>query len=478
MKGTAAANHVRKFDYAEDVSPGTSLYPRSSVETYRSSYEDVTRMDVDTDVPSADSIPPLRPYRHAVIEPDVRPARPDEFAQLFPSMNRLSIRHDEFTTDGNMNLRVDTQAMVASRHGGVSRRQAIQLFHLRMYDLGRREFSLRRYSRDSGREVCSSKRRYESEVGPVTTDDSRRPALKRAMTTAIKTLGSPARPGGFRRVASSGGVSLFGSSRRPGSSGSSSSSSSGGDGDDELHEQFNRSLSFQDSSRAQTQRSKPRPVPTNTIKLEFSNYARVDVTRRGGSGTTGHKNNKRYDFEWWGHRYSWRRVPEKHLPGAFAAFHLVRDGNSGAPIAHIVPEVRDPYQAAADEEAGGWVPPCFFWIGDESVIGAVTDVADVIVATGLIALVDDCIKERWSRKKKSSSSSLSSSTGHKAAEGNATTPSLPRSDSSEGVSRKMSAAARNVFRRVPAFDNGSNRQHYHTYSQAMPTSPLRYISAH
>ena len=72
------------------------------------------------------------------------------FAQLFPSTHRLAIRHDDMTLDGNMNLRVETAATSP----------AVQLFHLRMHDLPDRDFSLRRYSRDSGRQVCSTKRAY------------------------------------------------------------------------------------------------------------------------------------------------------------------------------------------------------------------------------------------------------------------------------------------------------------------------------
>jgi len=41
------------------------------------------------------------------------------------------------------------------------------------------------------------------------------------------------------------------------------------------------------------------------------------------------------------------------------------------------------------------VPPCFMWISDKSVLEALTDVADIIVATGLIALVDDSIKRHF-----------------------------------------------------------------------------------
>jgi hypothetical protein len=53
----------------------------------------------------------------------------------------------------------------------------------------------------------------------------------------------------------------------------------------------------------------------------------------------------------------------------------VRDGQ-GAPVAHIVPESRTPTQVRDEEDAGGWIPPCYMWISDDSLVQAVTDVAE------------------------------------------------------------------------------------------------------
>ncbi|KAK3294081.1 uncharacterized protein B0H64DRAFT_179995 [Chaetomium fimeti] len=372
---TAAAKyHQRAYDSRDDVSPATSLYPRSSVETYASttaSSEDMEAMLADEVADyECGAIPPLPVYRRDVVEPNVRASTPQDFAKLFPSLNRLTIRHDEFTSDGNMNLRIDT--VVTGR-----RRTAIQLFHLRMYDLGKREFSLRRYSRDSGREVCNSKRKFTEPAAarPKTADE--KPTLKRSMSTALKTLGG-GKPA-LRRA-----KSVMTAAGRP-STGSSTS-----EGDDDLFADGSNHSRLSLDSRLVKGKAQ-RPMPTNTIKLEFSNYARVDVNRRGGKG------NKRYEFEWWGHRYSWKRSVDKQL--GLVSFHLVRDGNASAPVAHIVPETRSPTQVVADDNAGGWVPPCFMWIADEAIVDAVTDVADVIMATGLMTLVDDCIKERWQTKK-------------------------------------------------------------------------------
>ncbi|KAH7143832.1 hypothetical protein EDB81DRAFT_508427 [Dactylonectria macrodidyma] len=321
--------------------------------------------------PASLHIPPiLPPYRGGSNDPPARPSTPQDFARLFPSLDRLAVRHDDLTPDGNMNLRVDTLVPV----GPGRRPLAIQLFHLRMHDLARREFSLRRYCRDSGREVCNAKRAYApAPAGPIA---AARPALRRSMSSALQTITTP-----FHR--SSSGASFF-------KAHADSNSSTTSDGAS-IWSDSHQSVSSQ-QTQSRTPKAKPRLVPTNRIKLEFSNYARLDVARRGGRA------NKRYEFEWWGHKYAWKRVIDKNLN--VVSYHLVRD-NHGAPIAHIVPEMRSPNQVLDDEIAGAWVTPCYMWISDNMVIDALTDVADVIVGTGLIALVDDSIKERWQAKKPS-----------------------------------------------------------------------------
>jgi len=437
---------VRGYSYEDDVGPDTSLYARSSVETYASttaSDQELDAMDLD-ETPLEDdydsTIPPLPEYRREVVEPNVRASTPQDFAKLFPSLNRLTIRHDEFTSDGNMNLRVDT--VVTGR-----RRTAIQLFHLRMYDLAKREFSLRRYCRDSGREVCNAKRKFaESSSGAATpkvpTEDhsNERPTLKRSMTSAIKTLS------GGRPILRRANSTVLGKrvSRRPDTSDSSSTT--------EHHDGYFANAASRlslDSKLAKQQRP---PAPTNTIKLEFSNYARVDVHRRGN------KNNKRYEFEWWGHKYTWKRSIDKQLGGRLVSWHLMRrDGNNNdaTPVAHIVPETRSPNQIFADEQAGGWVPPCFMWIADEAIVDAVTDVADVIMATGLMALVDDCIKERWQQPK-----SLL-----------ARIP-VPLTHKTVNLDSVMPRSLMSMFGRRNSNDHHNQQQHQHS----TPTSPLRFAT--
>ncbi|KAI0394699.1 hypothetical protein F5Y17DRAFT_238622 [Xylariaceae sp. FL0594] len=337
----------------EDLSPATSIFPRSSVETYssRDSYDEADGDDEFDYAVECPEIPPLPAYRHTIEDANVLACTPESFAELFPSMNKLIIRHDDLTPDGNMNLRIDT--IVYGR-----RKQTVQLFHLRMIDLARRDFALRRYCRESGREVCTSKRKY--------IDAAEARHIPKAVSTALKTLtGRPV----LRRMSTSS--SLFSAARsRPGTG------HSGAGTIEELASGF-------DSSLALEHKHKPRLVPSNIIKLEFSNYARVELRRRG-------RKTKKYEFEWWGNNYSWRRVEDKMT--ATVSYHLFREKVA---VAHMVPESRSPNQVLIDEQAGGWIPPYSMWISHQSLIVAHTDVADVVVATGLMALVDDCIKTRW-----------------------------------------------------------------------------------
>lgn len=294
--------------------------------------------------PESLHIPPvLPPYRGTSNERPCRPSTPQDFARLFPSLDRLAVRHDDCTSDGNMNLRVDTVVPF----GHTRRTLAVQLFHLRMHDLARREFSVRRYCRDSGREVCNSKREYAP--APINTVAAARPALQRSMSSAMRTMATP-----FHRPTSSSSSVFKNSNTASASTHSDNASVWSGSHHTE-------------KSDSQTSKPKARMVPTNRIKLEFSNYARVDIARRGG------RTNKRYEFEWWGHTYAWKRVIDKNLN--VVSFHLVRDGH-GAPVAHIVPEMRSPNQVLDDEIAGAWVTPCYIWISDSSIIDAITDVAE------------------------------------------------------------------------------------------------------
>ncbi|KAI9821160.1 MAG: hypothetical protein M1827_003894 [Pycnora praestabilis] len=320
---------------------------RASSETYASTVpsEDDLLEDVQAfDVPG---------YRRETFHNDPVPSTPPDFADLFPSTRRLCIRHDDTTLDGNMNLRVDTE--VSAPNG---RTFDLTLFHLRMHDLRSREFSLRRYCRESGREVCHSSRKAAKPT------IHRRPGLQRSMSNALAT---------FRSKSESKTATV--SSLKRHDSGYDSMSSD---------EEFNPIATPGANRRSH--------ALTNTIKLEFSNYAQIGVRQRGARAS------KRYEFEYWGTKYSWRRAARKDHGLKEISYHLVV-ANTSKVVAHIVPEVLTTAQSDEEKDKGGWVPPCFMQISDEAVFGDLADVADVIVSTGLIALVDDCIKRRFHRQR-------------------------------------------------------------------------------
>jgi len=194
------------------------------------------------------------------------------------------------------------------------------------------------------------------------------------------------------------------------------------------------------SSERKTKASVPKP--TNTTKLEFSNYAQVDLKRRGTKGS------KRYGFEYWGSSYNWKRVTTKDRAGKSVSYHLVKD-DSDTVVAHIVPELLSSSEKLDEEKAGGWVPPCSMWISDSRVLKADTDVADVIIATGLIALVDDCIKRHFKAALK---------------------PKPTRQVSIEFMGPK--AIVEHVFRRQNSSDK-EKEIHAHKQSPLRFSSPLR-----
>ncbi|KAF1913277.1 hypothetical protein BDU57DRAFT_456882 [Ampelomyces quisqualis] len=333
-----------------------TLPPRASVDTYASTSEEELVDDLDDNMPEYQ----VPQYNHEPLHSDAMPTTPRDFAELFPTGKRISIRHDDATIDGNMNLRVDTQVEERGH-----RKQSYTLFHLRMQDLRTREFSLRRYCRDSGREVCHSIRKYQKPPA------EKRPVLQRASTALASLVKSDSRPStsaGLKR-SDSGYESVFGTG----------SIEQDGAEDDSRP----KSIGY----------SKGRAlIPTNTIKLEFSNYAHLDVKRRGA------KSYKRYAFEYWGHDYSWKRVVEKERDHETVSYYLVRDDNEKKPLAHICPVRSTPEEAHEEQARGGWVPPCYMRITDEQILRSDTDISDIVVATGLMALVDDCIKRRFSSK--------------------------------------------------------------------------------
>ena len=331
--------------------PAAAYDARNSVETYASTSEEDLADDYD-DYPEYD----VPDYPHDALPDGAIPTTPRDFADLFPTAKRISIRHDDSTLDGNMNLRVDTQ--IEERN---HRKQSYTLFHLRMKDLRTREFSLRRYCRDSGREVCHSIRKYQKPPSEV------RPVLQRASTALASLVHKP--------------------DSRP-------TTSSGLKRSDSGYESMNGWGEEDDSRPKSAGYARGRAlIPTNTIKLEFSNYAHVDVKRRGA------KTGKRYSFEYWGHDYYWKRRVSVDRNRETVSYCLVRADAPKNDLAHISPVRLTDEQAEYEAARGGWIPPSYPRITDEETLGTESDFSDVIVATGLIALVDDCIKRRFHSKR-------------------------------------------------------------------------------
>ena len=305
------------------------LDPRTSVDTYASTSEE--DLADDSDPLSEYHVPH---YTHDPLPVDAVPTTPRDFADLFPTSKRISIRHDDSTIDGNMNLRVDTQVEEYNR-----KKQSYTLFHLRMHDLRTREFSLRRYCRDSGREVCHSIRKYQK------PPSEKRPVLQRASTALANLRHKP--------------------DSRPSTAAGLKRSDSG-------YESVHGLQPDEDDVRPQSAGySKGRALlPTNTLKLEFSNYAHIDVKRRGANA------GKRYTFEYWGHDYSWKRIVKRDQDRDTVSYYLVRSDNASEPMAHISPVRLTEEQAREEAARGGWIPPCYMRITDEHILRSDSDISE------------------------------------------------------------------------------------------------------
>ncbi|ELR10657.1 hypothetical protein GMDG_04924 [Pseudogymnoascus destructans 20631-21] len=351
---STAATSVTRITHSR--SPRSSCYSaRSSVADF---YAEPEEYGIDDDYPTPShttSLPPA-PSTTAI------PTTPHDFASYFPSHSRLTITHDSSALDLGMNLVIST-----TPEG--EQKTPMQLFHLRMHDLPTRAFSLRRYCRESGREVCHSVLRQGGEKVKQNQRQTKHPKLQRSMSTALATVTRR----GVKRADSWGASSNKASYPPPHPTplltiptrhDSGYATDSDDDGD------------FSSSGAEDEEEFPPTPVPsslpgkkgkkgkTNTTHLEFSNYAHVDLTRRGSAGK-----GKHWDFEYWGTPYSWKRDGQ--------SYHLVptsnSSGNNAGAVAHIVPDVLTPSQTLEEAREGGW--------------GG--DVADVVVATGVLALVDD-----------------------------------------------------------------------------------------
>lgn len=309
--------------------------PRLSTETYASTvdFEDDVVEDDEPERP----LPPNRPLQS--YPSDSLPATPADFAELFPSSRELSIKHDDSTDDGNMNLRIDTTVHLP---GG--RKQDVTLFHLRMHDLKKREFSLRRYCRDSGREICHSVRKYQKPAA------ERRPSLGRSFSSAFAAMRSKSEtktaPTSSLKRSDSGYASVF------------------------SRQSIDVQRDTQEPASEATPNSSRRPpIPTNTTKLEFSNYSQVEVKRRGT------KSSKRYEFEYWGTVYTWKRVVERTGSSTTVMYCLYRPDDSQI-LARIEPRSLSGAQAYDERSKGGWVPPCIMRIDDKRILQAQNETSE------------------------------------------------------------------------------------------------------
>ena len=295
-------------DSWDEPLPPNRSNPRNSEEGYASTTSSLEDL--------GDDLPPFQVPEIPAYQSETQPltSSPEEFSEYFPSTQKLSIRHDDTTIDGNMNLRIDTKARTFD---GAD--VDLQLFHLRMYDLKRREFSLRRYSRDSGREVCHSSRKYTK------PSVMRRPGLQRSMSNALSSL---------RSKSESRTPTLMSLNRHD-------------SGYDSLHED-----DLGDDIGNQSPRpSGSMPIPTNTTQLEFSNYTHIAVKRRGT------KTGNRYELEYWGTKYAWNRAVVRSNNFEQVSYHFINTKTS-APLAHIVQLPLSESEQEKETSKGGWVGPC------------------------------------------------------------------------------------------------------------------------
>lgn len=262
----------------------------------------------------------------------IEQSTPENFAQWFPSNETLFLRHDDEVIDGNMCLKLFT----ATDHGYGP---PLQLFYLRMHDLQKREFSLRRFGRESGREVCHTSRIYKR--GQPT-----RSRVRRSIRNSIGSIRN------FSRRSSR-------SSQTSGRSSQSGTESANYHSESALTEASEADV--QDNSFSpQIADDMISSEPTSRISLEFSNYAKVDLSRKG------YGSHRHYDFEYWGTSYHWERLKSNESSGRKRSYSLYRS-RSDQVVAHITLQDCKDSEIRVEEASGGWVPPVWMRITDPSI---------------------------------------------------------------------------------------------------------------
>jgi len=431
-----------------------------------------TSPDAPLDAPSWDSQNAADPQESL---PCMRPSTPGSFARAFPSTRRLHIRHAD-SEDGNMNLTVAAYLPASPLHQPERRSRdahspaltPLTLFHLRIFNLKGREFSLRRYGRDSGREICHTTRRYTRPATCFQTPPPPPVSVRRERVGAGAGAAQRRSGSGFSLSRSlSGAMNLVRTcsaecGRRGSVAGRRMSAGMAGAGAGERSSTTRRAEpGYESPARRRAsvgavfhRRAGPQcagsdtdgelcaadapavlprlpdiELPADTVKLEFANYAHLDLRRRGAAAA------RRYEFEYWGRRYAWRRVvrrsggtsgrrslgtgpeadglvdcrdddddddddaprskpaesgsgPGSSRPSArwhaltqpsalparqpqqtSVSFHLF-DGARPDAIAHVVPQPQSAREAAREAARGGWVPPCSLWLSAPEALGA------------------------------------------------------------------------------------------------------------
>lgn len=257
-------------------------------------------------------------------------ATPQEFGDLFPSSRKILIHHDDTTFDGNFNLTLETSV---SLRDGTS--LPLTLFHLKMQDLERRVMSFRRYSRYSGREVCNTT------SAPKTAQITRRPTLKKSFSSALANL------------------RLSMPSKATGPTTSAIEESSDDEADDSENDEG--------EEVEEEGREAERPN-ADVIDLDFSNYAHLKLSRRRT------RKKRRYEFEYWGAKYTWTVSDSVSGSNQGRAYHLLQAGSRKI-LANIVPQPQTAREALLEDIKGGWVSPSVFWI-DEKYMTNRADIAE------------------------------------------------------------------------------------------------------
>jgi hypothetical protein len=219
----------------------------------------------------------------------------------------------------------------------------IQLLHLRMHNWKERDFSFRRYCRYSGREICHIVLK-KLKSSPMKSKSS--PRLERSFSNTFNKIRRKASMASFRRTGSGRGSISSRASSRHSSVASSCEHDNFAGGDEELPSTIDVAYN------------------AKTIQLKFSNYAQIDLKRCGS------KSRRRYEYELWGYSYIWK---SERLAGDTAPLYYLTEGDSSAPLEHIIPVLQSISQQREEERIGSWVHPCSFWVADRTISNTLAD---------------------------------------------------------------------------------------------------------